>query len=275
MTPRIGSLFSGYGGLDLAVEAELEATVAWHCEYDDGPSKILAHHWPKIPNYGDITLMDWKAVEHVEILTGGYPCQPFSRVGKRAGVDDVRHLWPYVWEAIRCLRPQVAILENVAGHRSLGFDRVLGDLAEVGYDARWTSVRASDVGAFHHRERVFIVAYPKGIRRQERHSAMHPGDDLAPAQWVRSPARSLGGLLRRWGTVVGREHPEPLRTGVFTGNAANPRFWEWAMGLTEGHISDVPDLTHWQKIKAAGNGVVPQQARAALRLLNVRELVAS
>ena len=123
---RIGSLFSGYGGLDMAVEAVFpDARPAWFCEWDDAPSKILAHHWPDVPNYRDVTAVDWSAVEPVDIITGGYPCQPFSAAGRRKGTDDDRHLWPYVREAVRVLRPRYVVLENVAGHRSLGFDRVL------------------------------------------------------------------------------------------------------------------------------------------------------
>lgn len=145
------------GGLDLAVAEAFGAEVGWHVEYDTAPSKILAHHWPDVPNYGDVTKVDWSQMPAIDILTGGYPCQPFSTAGQRKGTNDDRHLWPYVREAIRVLRPRYTVLENVAGHRSLGFDRVLGDMAEDGLDVRWTSVRASDVGAPHHRERLFIV----------------------------------------------------------------------------------------------------------------------
>ena len=165
---KIGSLFSGYGGLDRAVEAVTGATPAWFVEYDAAPSKILSHHWPDVPNYGDVTKVDWSTMPPVDILTGGYPCQPFSQAGQRKGTTDDRHLWPYVREAIRVLRPRLTILENVAGHRSLGFDRVLGDMAEDGLHVRWTSLRASDVGAPHHRERLFILAAPadpEGSRR--------------------------------------------------------------------------------------------------------------
>ncbi|MCK0517895.1 DNA cytosine methyltransferase [Williamsia sp. DF01-3] len=154
---RIGSLFSGYGGLDIACEAFFDATTAWHVEHDAAPSKVLAHHWPGVPNHGDVTAIDWADVEPVDILTGGYPCQPFSAAGRRKGTNDERHLWPYVREAIRHLRPRFTVLENVAGHRSMGFDRVLGDCAEDGLHVRWVSVRASDVGACHRRERLFIL----------------------------------------------------------------------------------------------------------------------
>lgn len=166
---RTGSLFSGYAGLDMAVNAYFGGETAWFVEYDAAPSKILAHHWPDVPNHGDITAIDWAAVEPVDILTGGYPCQPFSAAGRRKGTTDERHLWPYVREAIRHLRPRYTVLENVAGHRSLGFDRVLGDLAEDGLHAQWCSVRASDVGACHRRERVFILVTPADAERGECH----------------------------------------------------------------------------------------------------------
>ncbi|WVX88630.1 DNA methyltransferase [Gordonia phage CheeseTouch] len=166
---KTGSLFSGYGGLDMAVNAYFGSDTAWFVEYDTAPSKILAHHWPEIPNHGDVTTIDWTTVEPVDILTGGYPCQPFSAAGRRQGTNDERHLWPYVREAIRHLRPRYTVLENVAGHRSLGFDRVLGDLAEDGMHVRWTSIRASDVGACHHRERLFIlVTDPHGDAVREQ-----------------------------------------------------------------------------------------------------------
>lgn len=156
---KIGSLFSGYGGLDMAAQAAFpNAHPAWFVEYDQAPASILKHHWPEVPNYGDITTIDWDTIPQVDILTGRYPCQPFSHAGTRKGEHDERHLWPHVREAIRHLRPRYIFLENVAGHRSLGFDRVLGDMAEDGLHAWWTSIRASDIGAPHHRERLFILA---------------------------------------------------------------------------------------------------------------------
>jgi DNA (cytosine-5)-methyltransferase 1 len=156
---RIGSLCSGYGGLDLAVEWRFSASVEWHAENAAAPARVLAARWPGVPNHGDITRIDWRTVEPIDILTAGYPCQPFALAGKRKGTTDERHLWPAVREAIRHLRPRITVLENVAGHRSLGFDEVLGDLAALGLDAEWTSLRASDVGAPHGRERIFVLAY--------------------------------------------------------------------------------------------------------------------
>ena len=155
---RIGSLCSGYGGLDLAVESVFNATTAWFVEYDKSPSAILAHHWPDVPNHGDVKATDWTAVKPIDILTAGYPCQPFSSAGKRKGADDPRHLWPGVARAVSVLRPRIVILENVRGHLSLGLPDVIADLAGLGYNARWGIVRAADAGAPHNRARIFILA---------------------------------------------------------------------------------------------------------------------
>lgn len=163
---RIGSLFTGYGGLDMAVERLTGGTVAWYSEIEKAACTVLSAHYPDVPNLGDIKTVDWSAVAPIDILTGGYPCQPFSAAGLRKGTEDERHLWPYVREAMRHLRPALVILENVRGHLSLGIDVVLGEMAAVGYDATWGLVRASDAGAPHQRARVFIVAYPHGTGLQ-------------------------------------------------------------------------------------------------------------
>jgi len=185
---KIGSLFSGYGGLDLAVAETFGAEVVWHCEWEDAPSKILERNFPGVPNYRDVSKVDWAAVEPVDILTGGFPCQDLSLAAKRAGLRDGTRsgLWSEYALAIDMLRPRFVIIENVRGLlsatancevefcpwcmgeagdgepvlRALG--AVLGDLAELGYDAEWTGVRAADAGAPHNRFRVCIVADPRG-----------------------------------------------------------------------------------------------------------------
>ncbi|AWB84810.1 DNA cytosine methyltransferase [Corynebacterium liangguodongii] len=201
---KIGSLFSGYGGLDLAVEAVTGARPAWFCEWDAAPSKILAHHWPGVPNFRDVTKVNWSQVEPVGIITGGSPCQDLSAAGKRAGMTEGTrsNLWVNMREAIAAIRPRLVVWENVqgalsakatsdsdmeqdgrpmgdggGGHlRALG--RVLGDLAEIGYDAKWTTIRASDIGAPHHRARVFLIAYPRtpNTSSQRHGSGIHPHD---------------------------------------------------------------------------------------------------
>ena len=184
---KIGSLFSGYGGLDSAVVELLGGEVAWHCEWDDAPARILAHHFPGVPNYRDVSTVDWASVEPVDVLTGGFPCQDVSLAGRRAGMKSGTRsgLWSEFATAIDVLRPRLVVIENVRGLLSaaaggdvepcawcLGDDggepalralgAVLGELADLGYDAEWLGVRASDVGAPHGRFRVFVVAYPSG-----------------------------------------------------------------------------------------------------------------
>ena len=163
---KIGSLCTGYGGLDMAVEAFFDAEMVWCAEIDKYASQLITTRFDK-PNLGDIKQINWEIVEAIDILTAGYPCQPFSHAGQRKGLEDERHIWPYIIKAISILRPRIVVLENVRGHLSLGFKEVLKDLAENGYDARWQIVRASDVGAPHQRARLFIVAYPssEGLQR--------------------------------------------------------------------------------------------------------------
>lgn len=191
---KIGSLCTGYGGLDMAIGGE----TVWVSDIDKHARTLLAHRFPDVPNLGDLTAIDWETVEPVDIITAGYPCQPFSHAGKREGTNDARHIWPHIANAIRVLRPRYAFLENVAGHLSMGFGDVLGDLAEAGYDARWVCVRASDVGAPHRRERVFISATdaPRDPRR------IFNGGGLSPTD-----AQGVG---RRTGSG---HHPAPGKPG--------------------------------------------------------------
>jgi DNA (cytosine-5)-methyltransferase 1 len=135
------------------------AELAWYAEHDPDASRVMAAHHDVV-NLGDITTVDWRAAEPVDVLAAGYPCQSFSHAGKRKGFQDERAVWPHVADAVRHLRPRLVLLENVAGHLARGFGRVLGDLAEIGYDARWLCLRASDVGAPHRRDRVFVAATP-------------------------------------------------------------------------------------------------------------------
>ena len=277
--PVIGALFSGYGGLDLAVGSVLGGRVAWHVEYDKAPSKILDHHYPDIPNHGDVTGIDWSAVEPVDVLTGGYPCQPFSHAGLRKGTRDERHLWPYVLQAIGALEPRLVVLENVRGHLSLGFDTVLADLAGIGWSAEWGIVRASDAGACHQRARLFIVCRPDSSDtdpwqewtgpREAEPSLPGPADATesvdAPdaVEWG-----DYGPAIRRWEQVTGRPAPAPTEPGRTGNPRLSPAFVEWMMGLEPGWVTD-PDIgiSRNEQLKALGNGVVPAQAALALSLL--------
>ena len=159
MTLTVGSLFSGIGGLDLGLE-RAGMKIIWQSEIDPYCNKVLKKHWPEVINHGNIKDINWRTVKRPDIICGGYPCQPFSTAGKRRGTDDPRHLWPWVRDAISALRPKYAILENVRGHLSMGGLQVIGELAEIGYDAEWRVVSAAGVGAPHRRDRIIIVAYP-------------------------------------------------------------------------------------------------------------------
>ncbi|MCP2323667.1 DNA (cytosine-5)-methyltransferase 1 [Hamadaea flava] len=156
----IGSLCTGYGGLDLAVEQVLDARLVWYADNDPAASRVLTHRYPDLPNLGDITGVDWTKVTPVDVITAGFPCQDISNAGRRAGITGSRSsLWNAVAHAIRTLQPALAYVENVAALRSRGLDTVIGDLATIGYDTRWLCLRASDIGAPHHRDRLFLLAH--------------------------------------------------------------------------------------------------------------------
>lgn len=280
---RYGSLFSGAGGLDLAIEEVFGATCAWHCEVEPAAAAVLACRWPGVPNLGDVTAVDWYGLRgSVELLCGGYPCQPFSISGQQKGADDDRHLWPYFAEAVRAIRPTAVVLENVANHRRIGFGDVLGDLAAIGYDASWTSLRASDVGAVHERERVFVLAWPGDeapphatSERRDPRTRLRAGNagevgGLFPSDSAGDPAYPWGPYapgIEHWATVVGGVAPRPVVKGPGGGAIPSPRFIEWMVGWPTGWASDIDGLTYEDVIRLAGNGVVPQQAVAALRHL--------
>ena len=166
MTLTVGSLFSGIGGIDLGLE-RAGMTVKWHSEIDPYASQVLKKHWPHVPNIGDITAVNWEETERVDVIAGGYPCQPFSLAGRRNGENDPQHLWPYFRNAISVLRPRYALLENVRGHLSMGGLSVIGDLTALGYDAEWRIISAASVGANHQRDRLIVVAYPNGKSKSD------------------------------------------------------------------------------------------------------------
>jgi len=194
---------------------------------------VLKKHWPDVPNLGDITKVDWTNIERPDVICGGYPCQPFSTAGKRGGATDRRHLWPAMHNAICLLRPKYAIMENVRGHLSLGFSRVLGDLAEIGYDTEWQVIPAAAVNAPHKRDRVFIVAYPNDSK--------------------------LGNFNKRASNQV----TNARRSKVFVTNSSSGSTcrtnsdWvsEPSVGRVANGISDRVD-----RLKGLGNAIVPQVA---------------
>lgn len=203
---RLGSLFAGIGGFDLAARW-MGWETAWFSEIDPYASSVLAHHWPGVPNHGDITTLDFRRVEPVDMLCGGFPCQDISNAGKRKGIEGERSgLWREYARAIGDLRPRYVVVENSADLVTRGLDRVLGDLADLRYDAEWTVLSACAVGAPHMRERVYLVAYPNGqhgpeglwgaasqtnrpLLAADRGQGASPG---APT-WVEDPSALYGG----------------------------------------------------------------------------------
>jgi DNA (cytosine-5)-methyltransferase 1 len=234
---KVGSLFSGIGGLDLGLE-RAGMTVAWQSEIDLYACKVLAKHWPGVPNHGDIKQIDWRTVEPVDVICGGYPCQPFSKAGRRQGTEDPRHLWPWVRDAISAVRPRYAILENVREHLSLGFSEVIGELAALGYDCRWDCIPAAAVGAPHLRDRVFIIA------RQQRPKYSRA---LANSNHTRSRDPLCTGWDAPWdGGSIGWQH--------------------WQVEPDVGRVADgVPHRV--DRLRGLGNAVVPQVAEYVGRLV--------
>lgn len=275
----------------MAVESFFNAETIWTCEFDKYASQVIEKRINK-PNHGDLKTTDWTQVEPIDILTAGYPCQPFSTAGLRKGADDERHLWPYIKNIIGILRPKFIVLENVRGHFGLGFREVLGDLASCGYDATWRLVQASDVGAPHRRERLFILAYAesgwtrgKSIGISQKDAGIGCGCHKEIASNTNSDARTqsrrTSGSLRaedyrlrtrqdkrktrsesRFSLEMDKKTvPTPLDQGKL-----NAKFVEYMMGLPEGWVTDI-GLSRSQQLKILGNGVVPQQAHHALELL--------
>lgn len=286
----------------MAAEAYFNAQTVWVSEIDKYASQVIEQHFGVI-NHGDLKTINWADVEPIDILTAGYPCQPFSHAGHRKGLEDERHIWPFIKEAISSLRPQFVILENVRGHLSLGFDQVLKDLTEIGYDARWQIVRASDVGAPHQRARLFTVAYPNSkhwgipsssdiiayandnrfsnrdtcgseseITRVTGDGFIADTDSNSCAQSRRNdtclhgtPGEIINGSDKKKYRFSREMDRQEVPTTLVEGKL-NPKFVEYMMGLPIGWVTDI-GLSRTQQLKMLGNGVVPQQAYYALELL--------
>ena len=153
----VGSLFSGIGGFDLGLE-RAGMTIKWQVEIDDFCNKVLEKHWPDVKRYRDIKELRGDELEPVDLICGGFPCQPFSAAGKRRSKEDDRYLWPEMLRVIRAVRPNWIIGENVAGIVSLALDDVLSDLENEGYTCQSFIIPACAVNAPHRRDRVWIIA---------------------------------------------------------------------------------------------------------------------
>lgn len=262
----VGSLFSGIGGLELGLERAGMRTV-WQVEKDEYCRRVLAKHWPDVARYEDVRDVGAHNLEPVDVVCGGFPCQDISNAGKRAGIDGERSgLWSEYARIIRELRPSYVLVENVAALLARGLERVLGDLAESGYDAEWDCIPAAAVGAPHRRDRLFVVAYARhgaGAPARSKQAGVH-----GP---FRLPQRTEGsGAAGGRGAVVA--HPDSPRLeghggsrvfgevraqealGVFRGSKGRE---QWESEPNVGRVANgVPHRV--DRLRALGNAVVPQ-----------------
>ena len=230
-------LFSGIGGFALAAQWAGIETVAF-CEIDNFACKVLNKNFPDVPVHRDIRELDGSLYAGIDLITGGYPCQPFSYCGKRCGENDDRHLWPEMRRIIEQARPTWVVSENVAGHITMGLDDVLSDLESLDYAARAVVIPACAVGALHIRERVWVVANTNG-RDDKSGPLERPG--------IRGEAENKG--------------PD--------GDACSASWGAARWAKTEPGIclvaDGIPDRV--ARYRATGNAIVPQVAYELLRVM--------
>jgi len=273
----VGSLFAGIGGLDLGLE-RAGMQVRWQVENNSYCIRVLEKHWPKVKRYGDIKQIKWAEVEPVDLICGGFPCQPVSVAGSQKGDKDDRWLWPEFLRAIREIRPKYAIVENVPGLLSTDSGRlmgqVLGDLALCGYDAEWDCISAASVGAWHRRDRIFIVAYRKntGVVGRFRFTA----DDTSSSCEGEVDTRRSG-IHDELPTIpdTNTEGLEGLRPECKLSQVGKEesvgRGGQWVVEPDVGRVAHgVPSRV--DRLKCLGNAVVPQVAELIGRLIVQQEM---
>jgi DNA (cytosine-5)-methyltransferase 1 len=271
-------LCAGYGGIELGLRRAIPnlRTVAL-CEIEafavaNLVAKMEAGLMDPAPIWPNLKTFPWGAFrDRVDILTGGYPCQPFSAAGQRKGKQDPRHLWPWIADGIRLLRPRICFFENVEGHISLGLSDVIEDLAGMGYRTTWGIFSASEVGAPHQRKRVFILAYRIGAGLEG--FAWHGYGSGESRRITEGQDRPVGesGLccwpIRPGERQYGWEPPRICQTQPPLGGDSDGA----SGGLDYAQLSVSCD-NRTDELRLLGNGVVPQTAELAFREL-IKELL--
>lgn len=267
---KIGSLFSGIGGLELGLEWAGLGPVVWQVERDEFCRGVLARHWPEATRFSDVCEVGKHNLEPVDVICGGFPCQDLSFAGKGAGLAGERSgLWREYLRIVREVKPRFVVVENVAALRSRGLGTVLSDLASSGYDAEWFSLRAEDVGAPHRRERVFIVAHSNGceLANTERERSLLADPNGSAAGGAESPGHARADSIRE----QGHWNPERILGGKPNGVPA--RVDRWPAGRGQAQHSWEPQRTtkeqgnRSRRLKALGNAVVPQCAEVVGKIV--------
>lgn len=279
-------LFSGIGGFALAARMVGGIDTRQFVEIDPYCQRVLAKNFPGVPTHGDIRTFTTQS-RAFDLITAGFPCQPHSQAGKRQASKDDRDLWPELYRIICQVQPRWVVLENVRGllNSEAGrfFRGVLWDLARAGFDAEWAIVSASDLGASHRRDRVWVVAYSNGIRHSQQPPQLHPSSD----QERHHQASKQAGRAKLHAPLPGGEIvADPNRNRL----AAWQSISQKSGGLTQlkrldgrngrGFASEPvlrrgdDGLPHRvDRVRALGNAVSPQVA--AIPLMRVKELAAA
>jgi len=269
MAMRLLDLFSGIGGFSYAAEKLIGGyeTVAF-CEMDDFCQKVLKKHWPQVPIFDDVRTIDAARLGRIDIVTGGYPCQPFSQAGRRQGEEDERHLWPEMLRIIKSCQPRYVLAENVAGHVTMGLDQVLTDLEDQGYTTRAIIVPACAKNAPHRRDRVWIIGQNVANTFNKRLQGGLLGRKNKERQdkqrHIRCSSSIYGQPKERAETVVSKMGD--LADGISRGLLRHfDREPEHIPRVTKG------EKDRAKKLKALGNSIVPQVAAEILLAIRVSE----
>lgn len=265
------SLFSGIGGLDLAAEWAGFTTVG-QCEFADYPTKVLEKHWPDVPRWCDVRTLTKESfyertgLRTVDVISGGFPCQPFSVAGKQKGKGDDRYLWPEMLRVITELRPRCVVGENVPGIIKIAAGQVVKDLERAGYHVVVFNFEAAAVGAWHRRSRVFFVGLAD--------VADADGSGLQGRKQPETPDAAEG-AGEQPSRVPAGECSEAVYAAMCSGCAGDAR-WGQSQELADGRCwaaePDVGRVAHGiparvDRLKCLGNAVVPQQAYPIFKAL--------